>query len=68
MSDFVAAIKAGRHYIGYDTEAEYVRLAERRIREYKQQLTIPLVYKQKGDYAIVKNNQEAYTPENISDD
>ncbi len=32
----IAAIKAGRHYIGYDTEEEYVRLAERRIREYKE--------------------------------
>jgi len=38
----IAAIKTGRHYIGYDIEEEYVRLAERRIREYKEQLTIPL--------------------------
>jgi site-specific DNA-methyltransferase (adenine-specific) len=51
----IAAIKAGRHYIGYDTEEEYVRLAEKRIREYKQQLTIPLVYKKDGDYAIVRD-------------
>ncbi len=64
----IAAIKAGRHYIGYDTEEEYVRLAERRIREYKQQLAIPLVYKKEGDYAIVRNDQEAYISENVSDD
>jgi site-specific DNA-methyltransferase (adenine-specific) len=28
----VAALKAGRHYIGYETEPEYVRLAEERLR------------------------------------
>lgn len=38
----IAAIKAGRHYIGYDTEEEYVSLAEKRIREYKQQSSMPL--------------------------
>jgi site-specific DNA-methyltransferase (adenine-specific) len=37
-STCLAAIKAGRHYIGYDTEEEYVKLAERRIREYSGQL------------------------------
>ncbi|RKY39334.1 MAG: site-specific DNA-methyltransferase [Candidatus Omnitrophota bacterium] len=35
----IAAIKTGRHYVGYDIEEEYVKLAERRIRgfliEYK---------------------------------
>jgi hypothetical protein len=54
--------------MGYDTEGEYVRLAERRIREYKQQLTIPLVYKKEDDYAIVRNDQEAYISENVQDD
>src|SRR3989304_5878635 len=39
----IAAIKAGRHYIGYDIKKEYVKLAEQRIREYEQQLTIPLL-------------------------
>lgn len=34
----IAAIKAGRHYIGYDIEEKYVTLAERRVREYKEQL------------------------------
>jgi len=65
-STCIAAIKAGRHYTGYDTEEEYVRLAERRIREYKQQLTIPLFVKKEGDYAIMRNDQEAYTSENVS--
>ncbi|MBU2535766.1 MAG: site-specific DNA-methyltransferase [Chloroflexi bacterium] len=41
-STCLAAIKTGRHYIGYDTEEEYVKLAERRIREYKQQFALPL--------------------------
>ncbi len=30
----IAAIKTGRHYVGYEIEEEYVRLAERRIREF----------------------------------
>jgi len=61
----IAAIKAGRHYIGYDTEEEYVRLAERRIREYKQQLTIPLFVKKESDFAMVRDKQEAFTAENV---
>lgn len=42
----IAAIKSGRHYIGYDTEEEYVRLSKKRIREYKQQLPMPLITKE----------------------
>jgi len=30
----IAAIKAKRHYVGYDISEEYVRLAERRIKEF----------------------------------
>jgi modification methylase len=30
-STAVAAIRTGRHYVGYDTDPEYLRLAERRI-------------------------------------
>ena len=30
-STAVAAVRAGRHYVGYDTDAQYVRLAEERI-------------------------------------
>ena len=33
----IAAIESGRHYIGYDIDEKYVRLAERRIREHKEQ-------------------------------
>jgi site-specific DNA-methyltransferase (adenine-specific) len=37
----LAAIKTSRHYIGYDIEEEYVKLAEKRIRESKEQLAFP---------------------------
>jgi len=30
----IAAIKTNRHYVGYDIDGEYVKLAERRIREF----------------------------------
>ena len=40
-STCLAAINAKRHYIGYDIAEEYVRLAERRIKEYTQQLALP---------------------------
>jgi DNA modification methylase len=39
----IAAIKAGRHYIGYDIKKDYVKLAERRINEYSQQIVIPFI-------------------------
>jgi site-specific DNA-methyltransferase (adenine-specific) len=41
-STCVAAIKSGRNYIGYDKEEEYVHLAEKRINEYKEQLSFQL--------------------------
>ncbi len=34
----VAALRTGRRYVGYDTEARYVRLAERRVRD---ELAVP---------------------------
>lgn len=37
----IAALKAKRHYIAYDIEEEYVKLAERRISPFKQQLALP---------------------------
>ncbi len=30
----IAAIKSNRHYIGYEINEEYVKLAERRIKEF----------------------------------
>lgn len=34
-STAVAAVRTGRHYIGFDTDAEYIELAERRVAEEK---------------------------------
>jgi site-specific DNA-methyltransferase (adenine-specific) len=39
-STAVAAVQAGRRYVGYDTEAEYVELAERRVSEAQLSLGI----------------------------
>lgn len=38
----IAAIKAGRHYIGYDIKEDYVKLSERRIKEYVHKSSFPL--------------------------
>jgi len=62
-STCIAAIKAGRHYIGYDTEEEYVRLAERRIGEYKHQFTIPSFVERGSEFAVLRDDQVAYTSE-----
>jgi len=37
----IAATKANRHYVGYDISEEYVRLAERRIREFLLEFKSP---------------------------
>lgn len=66
-SSCIAAIKAGRHYIGYDTEEMYVKLAERRISEYKQQLTIPLFVEKALCSSVLKDDKEDYTSEKNSD-
>jgi site-specific DNA-methyltransferase (adenine-specific) len=41
-STCIAAVKTSRHYVGYDIEENYVSMAEKRIREFNQQPTIPL--------------------------
>ena len=40
----IAAIKTNRHYIGYDINKEYVKLAERRIKDYSLQVTSPRLF------------------------
>lgn len=37
----IAAIKTNRHYIGYDVDEEYVKLAEKRIREFRLEFKSP---------------------------
>jgi len=66
-SSCIAAIKAGRHYIGYDTEEGYVRLAERRIGKYKQELTIPSFVEREGKFAILRDDQVAEAVEKGSE-
>ena len=34
----LAAVRTGRHYVGFDTDAEYIKLAEQRIAEEREQL------------------------------
>ncbi len=59
-STCVAALKTDRHYVGYDTEAEYVRLAEKRIRNYKQESIIPMFVEKGGELAVVRDKKESY--------
>jgi len=67
-STCIAALMADRHYVGYDTEEEYVQLAERRIREYKQQLTIPLLVEKESEFVLIRDDKMAYTPETVKND
>ena len=40
----IAAIKTKRHYIGYEIEEEYVKLAEKRIKEFSVKFNSPKLY------------------------
>lgn len=40
----IAAVKTNRHYVGYDIDKEYVKLAERRIREFKLDFNAPKLF------------------------
>lgn len=44
----IAAIKTGRHYIGYDIEEKYVKLTERRIREFLIEYKSPTLFEFTG--------------------
>jgi DNA modification methylase len=47
----IAAIKTNRHYVGYDVNGEYVKLAERRIKEFSLNFSAPKLFefgKKKG--------------------
>jgi site-specific DNA-methyltransferase (adenine-specific) len=43
----IAAIKAGRHYVGYEIDNNYVKLAERRIKEFLITFKSPGLFKPK---------------------
>ncbi len=38
----LSALKSGRHYIGYDIEAEYIKLANDRISQFASQIHLPI--------------------------
>ncbi len=40
----IAAIKTNRHYVGYDISEEYVKLAERRIKEFLLEFKSPKLF------------------------
>jgi DNA modification methylase len=40
----IAALKTRRHYVGYDINEEYTKLAERRIKEYSLSLNTPQLF------------------------
>jgi len=41
----IAAIKANRHYVGYDIEEEYVKLSKKRIHEFVTEFKSPKLFK-----------------------
>jgi len=40
----IAAVKTRRHYVGYDINEEYVKLAERRIKEFSLNFNAPKLF------------------------
>jgi len=44
----IAAIKTHRHYVGYDINEKYVKLAERRIKEFSLNFNAPMLFEFEG--------------------
>ena len=40
-STAIAALQANRRYLGYEIESEYIRLAEKRIKQFRQEVMSP---------------------------
>ncbi|PIU50793.1 SAM-dependent methyltransferase [Candidatus Desantisbacteria bacterium CG07_land_8_20_14_0_80_39_15] len=51
----ISAVKTNRDYIGYDINKEYVKLAEKRIREFSLTLSAPKLF----DYKLDKNGKSS---------
>lgn len=51
----IAAVKSGRHYVGYETEVRYVKLAERRIGEFTLTFGAPKLFELRAN-----DNDENY--------
>ena len=45
----IAAVKTKRHYVGYDINEEYVKLAERRIKEFELNFDLPELFDFAGE-------------------
>ncbi|HCJ66032.1 MAG TPA: SAM-dependent methyltransferase [Elusimicrobia bacterium] len=43
----IAAVKTNRHYVGYDTNEKYVKLAEKRIKEFSSDFNAPKLFELK---------------------
>lgn len=50
----IAAIKTGRYYVGYDIEEEYVKLAEKRIKEFLIKYRSPKLFEFVGKNNVCK--------------
>ncbi len=44
----IAALKAKRHYVGYEINGEYVRLAEKRIKNFALEINHPTLFEEKA--------------------
>ncbi len=51
----IAAIKAKRHYIGYDTNKEYIRLAKKRIRKFEFDFKSPELFEAQAEKERMNN-------------
>ena len=45
----IAALKGKRRYLGYEIEADYVRLAQKRIKQFRQEVLSPSLLDLLGD-------------------
>jgi hypothetical protein len=41
-------VKAGRHYVGYDIDETYAKLADKRVREFTVRHNAPMLFDMKG--------------------
>jgi site-specific DNA-methyltransferase (adenine-specific) len=57
----IAAIKTKRHYVGYEINEEYVRLAERRIRRFSYVQNVPALF----DFIVKEGRADIATDEQL---
>ncbi|MBI4296415.1 MAG: site-specific DNA-methyltransferase [Chloroflexi bacterium] len=69
-SAFVAAVKADRHFVGYDIDPNYVKMSEKRIGEAREQklariVNVPPLPDGELGYALVRDGIESYDLEPV---